>query len=146
MATDQALIGKILIAFVAGAMVAAVAAAALWPHSGNSTDQATARVATSSPGHAERAPLPAKNDHITPDFCRAMGVYARSIMESRQKNVPMADVMDLAVKADPGISPVLQQMVVDAYERPRMSAEGNQDRFVRDFENDSYLACTRASR
>jgi len=142
MATDQAFIGKILIAFVAGAMVSAIGAAALWPEADATkapTPPSPSRVAA-----AEPAPRANPADAIgSPDNCRAISVYARSIMESRQRGVAMADVMDLAVEADPHLSPMLRQMTVDAYALPRMRTEGNQARSARDFENEAYLFCSK---
>ncbi len=67
-------------------------------------------------------------------------------MDGRQNGVAMSKIMDLAKASDPAISPILTQMVIDAYDMPRMSVERNRETAVRDFENETFLSCVKQTR
>lgn len=141
MGTDTASLGKLLIAFTAGVVVTVAAAGALWTRSAGAP-------ASANPGPAITARAADKpEESVSPtDFCKVVSEYARTVMDGRQAGVPMSGVMDLVKDADPAIAPVMHQMIMDAYDRPRMSVEKNQQTATRDFENDAYLACLKGSR
>lgn len=76
------------------------------------------------------------------DLCRGYGNLAAKIMEIRQGGVPMADAMDIASKSK---SPIEKQLVIKAYEYPRLSSQEYVQRSIEDFRNEFYLACIKES-
>ncbi|MFV1846417.1 hypothetical protein ACNJRW_09525 [Stenotrophomonas maltophilia] len=141
MGTDTASLGKLLIAFTAGVVVTVVAAGALWNRSPSAQASTNPQPAIT----AQASDKPEESFSNT-ELCKVVSEYARTVMDGRQAGVPMSGVMDLAKDVDPAIAPVMHQMIMDAYDRPRMSVEKNQQTATRDFENDAYLACMKGSR
>lgn len=77
------------------------------------------------------------------EICKSISGAAGHIMTSRQQGRPMAEVMDLVAKATKGDA-LSQRLVIDAYERPRMSVPKNQQTMISDFKSEVYLACIKA--
>lgn len=61
-------------------------------------------------------------------------------MRSRQGGVPMSEMMDIAV-GDAELKASIEELLIDAYDVPRMDVRANQDKAVLDFENDVHLEC-----
>jgi hypothetical protein len=78
-------------------------------------------------------------------LCKSYSQLAAEIMRGRQGGVAMSASMDTADKSDPDQAKIIRRMIMEAYEKPRMSTEQNQQRMVTDFENDTYLSCVQAS-
>ena len=80
----------------------------------------------------------AKNESIQPsgDACAEKGKLAKLIMELRQDNAPMDEMIAVA-KGDKSTIAI----VIEAYDRPRMSVPENQQRAINDFMNDVMLEC-----
>lgn len=128
----------------------AIGAASIWPRPG-ADQESLPHVAQ----HASADPVKSNNDAApsqdskeieNTEFCKVVADYARSTMDGRQNGVAMSKIMDLAKASDPAISPILTQMVIDAYDMPRMSVERNRETAVRDFENETFLSCVKQTR
>ena len=76
---------------------------------------------------------------LTMDRCAKISELAGHVMKSRQRNVPMADVVNFFPAGSPWI-----EIVIKAYEKPRMSVEENQQNMIQDFQNQLYLECVKA--
>jgi hypothetical protein len=72
--------------------------------------------------------------------CKSYSDLARTIMRGRQIGVDMAKVMEHAT------DPAAQELVMIAYDRPRMNVEVNQEEMTNDFGNEAYLECAKAAR
>lgn len=68
--------------------------------------------------------------------CNGVAVIAKKIMEARQANVPMREMVDIGK----GI-PFDLLMIKDAYKRPRFTTKAYQKNAVQDFENEYYGYC-----
>lgn len=142
MSEQTATAGKILIAFVAGAVLTAIAAASMWPRESADSEGPRTAVPHRETMKAEAVP---KDEQVSDTaFCKVVSDYARMVMESRQKGVAMADMIEISEKASPEVGPALKKMIVAAFEEPRMAVEVNQQRRIRDFENDAYLDCIKS--
>jgi hypothetical protein len=74
------------------------------------------------------------------ELCKGFSELAGAIMKGRQEGVSMAKAMEISE------SETTQQIIVLAYERPRMQTEENKARYVDDFGNDVYLQCVKEFR
>ncbi|MES1926533.1 hypothetical protein [Salinisphaera sp. T31B1] len=73
------------------------------------------------------------------DGCRAMSGLAGAIMEQRQANADMGDLVARAQTTPlPGITTAI---IRDAYSEPLYSSPVYQQRAVRSFSNDVYATC-----
>lgn len=72
------------------------------------------------------------------EFCAMEAKIAESIMKSRQAGVPIGKI--LAVQG----SDSYRNLIIDAYELPRMSYEPNKQRMIDDFRDDHHVACLKA--
>ncbi|OBU53826.1 hypothetical protein A9K69_08550 [Stenotrophomonas maltophilia] len=79
------------------------------------------------------------------ELCKSIGGYAKSVMDNRQNGVPMSEMMELAATGEGGVASAAQEIIVDAYDYPRMSVEENKATATRDFENKVYLECIKAA-
>lgn len=65
-------------------------------------------------------------------------------MLNRQQGAPMAEMMEIANRAQPEeVRQVAVGLVMAAYERGQYTTPEIRDRQIREFENDSYLTCMR---
>lgn len=80
-----------------------------------------------------------ETNELTMESCARISELAGHIMDSRQSNVPMTDVVNVFPAGSPWI-----EIVIKAYEKPRMSVEENQQNMIQDFQNQLYLECTKA--
>lgn len=92
------------------------------------------------------APAPATEDpalvrQAQLDLCKGYADLARSIMDNRQQGVAMDRAMDIAKDNAP-----VQEIVIAAYDEPRMLTAESQQRYVQDFGNETYLACVKGLR
>jgi len=72
------------------------------------------------------------------DQCAKISELAGQIMKFRQSNAPMTDVVNIFPAGSPWI-----EIVIKAYEKPRMSVEENQQNMIQDFQNQLYLECVK---
>ncbi|MBK5541537.1 hypothetical protein JFV28_20285 [Pseudomonas sp. TH05] len=76
--------------------------------------------------------------------CKRMEHSAKTVMESRQSDVPMSALWEIAEKSDSEyIKEMYKILIRSAYEKPRFSLEENQKKAVIDFQNDFFSACMR---
>ena len=73
------------------------------------------------------------------DQCAKISELAGQIMKFRQSNAPMTDVVNIFPAGSPWI-----EIVIKAYEKPRMSVKENQQNMIQDFQNQLYLECVKA--
>lgn len=67
------------------------------------------------------------------DNCEGVGELAQVVMEVRQSNVPISEV----IKASPGF----KKLILEAYKEPVWSAERNKKEAALKFRNKFELAC-----
>ena len=78
------------------------------------------------------------------DKCELISTVSGAIMEVRQRNVPIQEVLNLAkeIETEFGVSyDALHGLIVYAYKQPRYSTEKNQRNAVTDFKNETYITC-----
>ncbi|KFF48093.1 hypothetical protein GY26_15980 [Gammaproteobacteria bacterium MFB021] len=85
--------------------------------------------------------IPAMSDMTKSDRkdCSNKSLIAEKIMESRQKGVPMREMMDIA-----GDDKLMQLMVTSAFDEPRFSTDKMQRKSITDFGNKIYGYCVEA--
>ena len=77
--------------------------------------------------------------------CKSMSELARIIMQKRQDGVPMSEIVEKVVNTTPQpLQEVLRLTVISAYDKPRFNTPEIQQKTILDFENESYLTCTKA--
>lgn len=72
------------------------------------------------------------------DQCKFIHKLATSIMGNRQLNADMPEMMKLASG-----NKMIEEVVINAYDRPAYSVKKNQDDAVKRFANEYYLECKR---
>lgn len=84
---------------------------------------------------------------ISIEACEYHGTAARKAMEHRQSGTAMSVLMARITKAADGDQEMIDSatpMIIAAYEEPRYGTEKQQQRTIRDFENDAFLRCVKA--
>lgn len=85
------------------------------------------------------APAAAKVDNRV---CPQIGQLAKVIMESRQIGVPMSEMMTTMIESgEKRVDELMEQMIKEAYRRPRYHSEVNQQRAAEDFQNELESMC-----
>ncbi len=69
-------------------------------------------------------------------FCMAVSDFAHAVMRNRQNGTPMSKVMEEAAGER-----LHEELIVEAYSRPRYSSKEMRERQVLDFENEVYGYC-----
>ena len=130
------------IGFVGGIVIATLFAAAIWPAGQeNGLPESTQAVNTNVGADAAKGGSRDSQQQDLIKVCKNMGEYARTVMEGRQNGVPMSKLIDLAASSDASTGPTMQQIIIEAYDHPRMSVEANKATATVDFENKVYLEC-----
>ncbi|WP_439821372.1 hypothetical protein ACSPX5_07950 [Pseudomonas sp. HLG18] len=76
--------------------------------------------------------------------CKRMEHSAKTVMESRQSDVPMSTLWEIAEGSDSEyIKEMYKMLIRSAYDKPRFAVEQNQKKAVLDFQNDFFSACMR---
>ena len=70
------------------------------------------------------------------ELCGMFGDLAEVTMQNRQNGVALSTVMATAN----GV-PMIEAIILAAYQQPRWSSDANQENAVRDFRNDVEFAC-----
>ena len=73
------------------------------------------------------------------ETCNAFAEMAGMTMQARQSGVALSDALGVTNGNE-----LLRQIVIDAYQRPRMSVSANRAREVEDFRTEWHLACLEA--
>lgn len=74
------------------------------------------------------------------EFCAGEADVAEAIMKARQSGVAMSEMLKFGA---PGPNPY-RQLIISAYELPRMSYAPNQEKMIQDFRNEYHLLCFKA--
>jgi len=74
---------------------------------------------------------PKADDHV----CKVLGMVAGSIMENRQMGIPLSDMLEVTPM------PLLRQIVLLAYEKPRYYSDEVVREEIQDFRNEVEVAC-----
>lgn len=90
-------------------------------------------------------PTAAQNDHWLA-VCKDAAEGARTIMMARQADEKMSEIMDHFANDSFGYGDLGRILVLRAYERSLRPDAGSREREVRDFENETYSECIKASR
>lgn len=79
--------------------------------------------------------------------CPTLGLLAESVMEARQEQVPMSELLDLltAGSSDPIVLGLTRAIIMDAYSRPGFGSPANQQRAIAAFRVDVEFACYEAA-
>lgn len=91
--------------------------------------------ATAAEKH-EKAEARAEKLQDSKERCESLHRSAKHIMKARQEGQSMVKRMNLASG-----DKTLKQMVMSAYDKPRMMVKRNQRQMTEDFSNDVYLGC-----
>lgn len=76
--------------------------------------------------------------------CKRMEHSAKTVMESRQSDVPMSRLWEIAEESENEyIKEMYKMLIRSAYEKPRFAVEENQKKAVVEFQNDYFAACMR---
>jgi hypothetical protein len=81
---------------------------------------------------------------LTHENCEDFGEISESVMRMRQAGAPMSQSMRLAEIATGPIRNAIEVIIEEAYWRPRMSTERNQQREIENFRSDIEFQCFRA--
>lgn len=74
--------------------------------------------------------------------CKAVGETARLIMQGRQANVSMSDLMGAIDENGPEwLAKTTRAMIILAYQQPAFSTEKHKSRAIAEFGNEAELAC-----
>ena len=73
--------------------------------------------------------------------CQAYSELATSVITARMEGVPMPNLMGRAER-----NPLVEELVIEAFEIPRFSSGDTRDRIVQDFADDHYLECVKIYR
>jgi hypothetical protein len=87
--------------------------------------------------------IPAKAESLS-EQCKAYGKYARTVMDGRQQEVPMSqlmDVLDTSRDISEAGKNMLRSLVIAAYEQPAFSTEKNKRNAVASFGNAAEVSC-----
>ena len=77
--------------------------------------------------------------------CKSMSELSKIIMQKRQDGVPMSEMMEKVVNTSTQpLRDLIRLLVISAYEKPRFNTPEIQQKTILDFENESYLTCTKA--
>ena len=76
------------------------------------------------------------------DLCYELSELAGVVMEKRQEGISMGRVMGAMLESGDN-NPIWSDMVIRAYEEPRMQVPENQRRMIQDFKNQYYLECVK---
>lgn len=74
---------------------------------------------------------PKADDHV----CKTLGIVAGQIMENRQAGIPLSDMLEVTPM------PLLQQIVLLAYDNPRYYSDEVVREEIQDFRNLIEVAC-----
>ncbi|TCN30145.1 hypothetical protein [Sinorhizobium americanum] len=88
----------------------------------------------------------AEADDNTMRLCKTIGMYARTIMEKRQADVPMSAMMEtidraMGPPAPEAAAKFAREMVMLAYQKPGFSVAENQQEAIAEFGNQMELVC-----
>lgn len=78
-------------------------------------------------------------------ICTVMGEMSEQIMMARQSGVSLSKIMGIAEKADADLRPLAEEIIEEAYWRPRMNAPENQRREAQNFRNEMEFMCYEAN-
>ena len=67
-------------------------------------------------------------------------------MTMRQYGSLMSDLMAKVDNSDPALGQLTNELISIAYEKPRMSAEQNRERYIVDFQNEAFSGCMKEFR
>ena len=70
------------------------------------------------------------------ELCTGVSTLAESIMKNRQLGLPLTDMMKIM-----GTNELSAQLVIEAYDYPRLKIKKNQDNYIRDFADQAMLDC-----
>lgn len=80
--------------------------------------------------------IPAIAEQSVDEFCEEQSAAAESIMKARQSGASLSRMLAVGPQPSP-----YRQLIISAYELPRMQHPDNQKRMVVDFKNDHHLLC-----
>lgn len=81
-------------------------------------------------------------DHL--GLCAALEDFAKNVMTARQEGASLSKLVATVNSPSPNDGGAMQEIVVQAYEHPRLSSEESKSTAVNDFGNEIYLDCLRA--
>lgn len=80
------------------------------------------------------------------EWCGLVSRYAESVMMARQSNVDVSELIKVATDAAGNVEPWKEKLITWAYESPRYGSAEFQGNATRDFKNDAYVMCMKASK
>lgn len=96
------------------------------------------------------APAVAQDDTITMrERCDTLAAVADSVMRARQRGrMSMEEVIEhFELGESPeGSNRIIEGIIIEAFDRPRMQVRENQDAEIMDFRNEIHVSCMRTVR
>lgn len=80
------------------------------------------------------------------ELCSSYSDLSEKIMTNRQSGVAMSKMMSTVDGQKDAMSKVIEEIIIEAYEKPRYSTERMQKRTIEDFRNSIYLTCAKEMR
>lgn len=76
-------------------------------------------------------------------LCPTVGLLAATIMEARQANTPMSELLGILTvqTPDPNAIAIAEAIIMEAYRRPGFGSPANQQRSIDEFRVDMEFAC-----
>jgi len=77
-------------------------------------------------------------------LCKSISSSAAMVMKARQANLPMSEQLEIISEADSEyFKTVMRNIVMEAYDYPRLNTPSYQTQAIQDFENKVMLECLR---
>jgi len=75
------------------------------------------------------------------DMCHSLEKHAVSIMNYRQRDLPISGLMDIANKMSEETQAISKSIIIAAYEHPAYQSEEYKQRAIRSFANEIATGC-----
>lgn len=108
----------------------------------NSTADANQTHPTPAPSESnpqESSEVPNRAEKL--ELCKEASQFAGKVMEARQAGIAMSRLMAMDMSDE--MASTAHQMIIQAYERPRMRVEENKKVEIENFENEWHLLCVK---
>ncbi len=75
--------------------------------------------------------------------CEIIATFAKTVMDARQRGVPLTKVMKITEKKDFGkqADDIIKDVIIKAYKHPNYHTEKMEQRTITEFENEVYRNC-----
>ena len=83
--------------------------------------------------------------HAEDDVCRSVAGLAEKVMVARQAGVKLSAILqELETRSVGNAKPVIREVILGAYEKPRFTTEAYVERVIEEYRNTWHVECLRA--